>query len=153
LALPAQRPTRLPPRQRYVARRFPLREEALAGMEQPVAGVRIVVGRMTPLVHGKAPAAAQHPGGWAVDHTTFDQLAYVIQFVHPEKILEGLPGLNDGTVAAIFGLRATAYSAIRAGFTDAARRAAQELLADPAFAERVERLPFAAGARVVGLGD
>src|SRR5438128_397452 len=84
---------------------------------------------------------------------TLEQLAYVMQFVHPEKILAGLPGINDTTVAAIFGIDATTYGSIRAGFADAARRAAQDLLADAAFAERLARLPFTAGAKVVGLGD
>jgi lysophospholipase L1-like esterase len=84
---------------------------------------------------------------------TLDQLTYVLQFVHPEKTLAGLPGLSDTTVAAVFGLDGTAYRRIRAGFTEAAGRAAQELLEDPSFAGRVERLPFAAGAKVIGLGD
>ena len=84
---------------------------------------------------------------------TPDQLAYLIQFIHPEKTLGALPGIGDDNIAAAFGLDTASYRRIKDGFAANARRAAQELLADPAFATRVDRLPFAPGSTVVALGD
>ena len=81
------------------------------------------------------------------------QRAYVLQFQHKEKLLAGIPGVGDATVAALWELDAATYRRIRETFSERARRAARELLADDAFAARVGRLPFAAGATVVGLGD
>ena len=88
-----------------------------------------------------------------MDRLTVEQLTYVMQFVHPEKFLTGLPGLNETTVATLFGLDFATYSRIRAGFVEAARGVAQELLTDASFRERVARLPFAAGSTVAGVGD
>jgi acyl-CoA thioesterase I len=45
------------------------------------------------------------------------------------------------------------YQAIKASFDDDARSAAEALLADALFAERVDRLPFAPGALVIAIGD
>lgn len=82
-----------------------------------------------------------------------DQLAYVIQFEHVEKILADMPGINDANVAALFGTNARWYRSIRDGFAQRARGAAADLLSDAGFARCVDRLPFRAGDKVVGLGD
>jgi lysophospholipase L1-like esterase len=84
---------------------------------------------------------------------TPEQTAYVFQFQHLEKVITDLPGVNDAAMAALFGVNAQLYRDIRDGFAQRARAAAQELLADPAFAQRVDQLPFQAGETVVGLGD
>lgn len=82
-----------------------------------------------------------------------DQLSYYIQFMHPEKMLAGLPGLSDANVAALFAIPLAEYQRIKEGFAANARRAAGELLQEPGFAAQVARLPLSAGDVVVGLGD
>ena len=79
-----------------------------------------------------------------------DQKAYVIQFTHLEKIW---PGLSETAIAPLFGVDVDTYRAIRARCGERARAAASELLSDPTFAARVDRMPFRPGAIVVGLGD
>lgn len=79
-----------------------------------------------------------------------EQRSYLIQFGHPEK---SWPGLDDTAIAPLFGVDAATYRRIRATFAASAQTAAAELLNDPAFAARVDRLPFRPGATVVGLGD
>ncbi|MCS7061108.1 MAG: GDSL-type esterase/lipase family protein [Anaerolineae bacterium] len=82
-----------------------------------------------------------------------EQLAYLIQFIHPQKTLGALPQVGDEVVAAAFGLDVAEYRRIRGSFTENARRAAQALLQQADFAARVARLPFARGCKVVALGD
>lgn len=82
-----------------------------------------------------------------------DQLAYVLQFQHKEKLLSYIPGVNDANIAALWGLDAATYRRVRDEFAERAVQAAASLLADPGFAARVDRLPFAPGTTVVGLGD
>ena len=85
---------------------------------------------------------------------THEQLSWLIQFDHPEKALAGYRGeLDDAAYGALFGVSAALYRELRAALAANARRAAQDLLADPAFAARVDRLPFKPGAVVVGVGD
>ncbi len=84
---------------------------------------------------------------------TPEQLAHTIQFHHPEKVLAGMPGIDDKVVAAILGTDIDTYRKIQADFAERARESASDLLAEPAFAVRVDRLPFAPGSTVVGLGD
>ncbi|MFF4413690.1 SGNH/GDSL hydrolase family protein [Streptosporangium sp. NPDC001559] len=80
-------------------------------------------------------------------------LEKLIRFQHPEKVLGYLGGLDDTRVAALFGLEVDAYLRIRHDHEDQVRRTAEELLGDPAFAEKVDRLPFAPGLRVVAVGE
>jgi acyl-CoA thioesterase-1 len=82
-----------------------------------------------------------------------NQLAYVLQFQHKEKLVAHIPGVSDATIAALWGLDAHTYRRTRDRFARQARNAAQTLLADPEFAARVDWLPFAPGSTVVGLGD
>jgi acyl-CoA thioesterase-1 len=92
---------------------------------------------------------------WEVPVDIFGEgrLSYVLQFEHLEKRLEGMPGATDENIAALFGLDVEAYRSIRGRYASRARQAAQELIAEPAFAALVDRLPFRAGDVVVGLGD
>jgi lysophospholipase L1-like esterase len=88
-----------------------------------------------------------------VEELSPSQLACVLQFQHKEKVVAHIPGVNDANIAALWGLDAATYRGIRNWFSGHARRAAKALLADNEFAARVDRLPFAPGATVVGLGD
>jgi lysophospholipase L1-like esterase len=81
------------------------------------------------------------------------QFRYVLQFQHKEKILGQIPGVNDATIAALWGIDAVTYRRTRDRFAARAVKAARDLLADPGFAARVDRLPFRPGDTVVGLGD
>lgn len=86
--------------------------------------------------------------------TEVEQLTYAIQFYHPEKMLSQLPGVqNEATLAALLGIEVDLYRQIRDRFALNARETAQTLLADAEFCHWVDRLPFAPGAVVVGLGD
>jgi lysophospholipase L1-like esterase len=87
-----------------------------------------------------------------MEQLTLDQWTFLMQFVHPQKIV-GLPGMNEAVSMAAFGLDPAAFARIKASFAEHARRAAAELLAAPAFAAKVDRLPFARGAKIVALGD
>ncbi len=85
---------------------------------------------------------------------THEQLSWLIQFDHPEKVLAGYRGeLDDAAYGALFGVSAELYREMRDALAADAKRAAQDLLADAAFAAAVDRLPFEPGAVVVGLGD
>jgi len=77
----------------------------------------------------------------------------MLQFFHYEKLLGLMPGMSEQLMATLNGFSLDDYRAIRAQFAAQARAAAQELLADAAFAARVDRLPFAPGSLVVALGD
>jgi acyl-CoA thioesterase I len=81
---------------------------------------------------------------------SFEQLSYFIQFQHPEKTW---PGLRDSALAPLFEVDLPTYQQIKSTFAEHARQAAVDLLRDPTFAAQVDRLPFEAGAKVVGLGD
>ncbi len=94
--------------------------------------------------------------GKSPDELTRTDLEYVIQFQHPEKMLAKLPTqpkIADAMIAPFFGLDTEAYAQLRSDFAERARSSARELLENFDFRERVDRLPFAAGATVVGLGD
>ncbi|MBC8162088.1 MAG: hypothetical protein H7Z42_12815 [Roseiflexaceae bacterium] len=77
----------------------------------------------------------------------------LVQFMHVEKLYSYFPGMNEALMAQLLGLDGASYRAIKGRFDANARAAAQELLADPAFAARVDQLPFRAGDTVVGIGD
>lgn len=75
-----------------------------------------------------------------------------LQYVHLEKLYGHLPGLTE-SLPAIFGVSPEEYTAIRERFDTLTRTAAQDLLADSGFADRVARLPFPHGARILAVGD
>lgn len=76
----------------------------------------------------------------------------MLQYMHLEKLYGYLPGLDDA-LPAIFDVSPEEYGRIRGRFDSEAREAAEELLADGEFADRVARLPFRPGARVLAVGD
>jgi acyl-CoA thioesterase I len=80
-------------------------------------------------------------------------LEYAIQLMHLEKTLTRFPGVNDAVIATMLGIDVTTYHGIQEGFQDSVRQAAGKLLADPEFAKLVDRVPFAAGSKVVGFGE
>ena len=81
-----------------------------------------------------------------------EQLERMVQFFHYGKTLAQMPGLSDELLATLFGLDLGSYNAIR-DCSHRTRAAASGLLAEPDFAARVDRLPFAANSTIVGLGD
>jgi acyl-CoA thioesterase-1 len=77
-----------------------------------------------------------------------------VQYVHPEKVYGYLPGLSSAAaLASLYSLDVETYQAITRRFDTNARQAAHELLADPTFGARVDRLPFQPGTTVVGVGE
>jgi lysophospholipase L1-like esterase len=85
--------------------------------------------------------------------TLTDAQRRMVRFLHYEKALALMPGLSEELLATLNGLALDDYRAARAQCADEAREAARELLADAVFAASADRLPFAPGAVVVGLGD
>ncbi|MCH0541448.1 SGNH/GDSL hydrolase family protein [Streptomyces sp. MUM 203J] len=79
--------------------------------------------------------------------------AKLVRFQQPEKVLPHLPGLDESRIAALFGLTPSDYRALREEFATRTREAAAGLLADPALAGDVGRLPFAPGQRIAVLGE
>jgi acyl-CoA thioesterase-1 len=77
----------------------------------------------------------------------------LIRFQHPEKVLGYLGGLDDDRLATLFGLDLGTYQQLRRSHHEQARRAAADLLDDPAFAKTVDQLPFRPNQRVVAIGE
>ena len=73
-----------------------------------------------------------------------------VQFMHPEKLYGYLPGMDEALLARLFGLDLEDYRGMKKRFDANARSAARELLEDPDFAGRVDRLPFRVGDKVMG---
>jgi lysophospholipase L1-like esterase len=84
---------------------------------------------------------------------TADQIEYLIQFAHPDKMLKWSTTVDERVLATIYGVDVTDYRASRARFASRVREAALDLLKDDPFARRVDKLPFAPKSVVVGLGD
>lgn len=75
-----------------------------------------------------------------------------LQYVHLEKLYGYLPGLADA-LPAIFGVSRDEYETIRTRFDTQALAAAQEILANSEIANRIARLPFRRGTRILAVGD
>jgi len=87
---------------------------------------------------------------------TNEQMRWLLKVIQPERTLASLPGgagLSQETHAALLGLPSEAYAAELGRMKAEAREAASELLADPAVASMVDRLPLRKGATVVAFGD
>ncbi|MFI8910772.1 SGNH/GDSL hydrolase family protein [Streptomyces sp. NPDC053513] len=77
----------------------------------------------------------------------------LVRFQQPEKTLHYLGELPDTRLAELFGLDTETYRTLLRGLDEQTRDTAAELLEDPAFAARADRLPFRPGQRVVALGE
>lgn len=85
-----------------------------------------------------------------------EQMRWLLKVIQPERTLASLPGgagLSQETHAALLGLPPVAYTSELGRMKAEAKEAASELLADPAVASMVDRLPLRKGARVVAFGD
>ena len=85
-----------------------------------------------------------------------DQIRWLLKLIQPARILASLPGsagLSQETHAALLGLPSEGYTAELDRMKAEASEAASELLADPAVASMVDRLPLRKGATVVAFGD
>lgn len=86
-------------------------------------------------------------------HTLPDNLLeYSIRFTHLKKTLAPL-SVDDTMIATMLGTDLATYYEIQRTFQARVHQAAKELLADPAFAKLVDRVPFAAGSKVIGFGS
>lgn len=84
------------------------------------------------------------------------QLRWLLKVIQPERTLASLPGgagLSQETHASLLGLPPEVYAAELGRMQAEAKGAASELLADPAVASMVDRLPLQQGAKVVAFGD
>lgn len=84
---------------------------------------------------------------------TLQQIEYILQFQHPQKMLSGMPGISPAVVAQLFEIDQDLLTSTQAKFASAAQVAAVELLADEALAQAIDRLPFTDGQTVVALAD
>ena len=85
-----------------------------------------------------------------------EQMRWLLKVLQPARTLASLPGgaaLSQDVHAALLGLPPEAYAAELGRMKAEARDAARELLADPAVASMVDRLPLRKGATVVAFGD
>ena len=126
------------------------RRRALGGVGA-ILGPMLLTGSMPKLTGAQDPPAAGTP---APEIPGPEWNPGVLRWVHPEKDYFFLPGFAGDTLrAGVHGLDVETYQAIRASFDDAARGAAEALLADDTFGEQVDQLPFAPGALVIAIGD
>ncbi len=99
-------------------------------------------------------AQESSPAGTPRADSPSPEIVNLVQYVHPEKTYFWVPGLANDTVrAGLYDLDVAAYEAIKSDFAGAARGAAEDLLADESFAQKVDRLPFERNAVVAVLGE
>ena len=85
-----------------------------------------------------------------------EQLRWLLKVIQPARTLASLPGgagLSQETHAALLGLSPEGYTTELGRMKAEAKEAASELLADPAVASMVDRLPLRRGATVVAFDD
>lgn len=87
------------------------------------------------------------------DDISPEAMEKLVQFVHPEKVYGYLPGTDEELIAALYGLDVATHREMKQRFTTYTREAAQELLADRTFEQRVNHLPFRPGETMVGIGE
>jgi lysophospholipase L1-like esterase len=85
-----------------------------------------------------------------------ERVRWLLKVIQPERTLALLPGgagLSPEIHAALLGLPMESYTTELGRMQAEVREAARELLADPAVASTVDRLPLRKGATVVVFGD
>jgi lysophospholipase L1-like esterase len=85
-----------------------------------------------------------------------EQMRWLMKLLQPQRTLAALPGggaLSQESHAALLGLPPEVYATELGKMRAEAKEAAAELLADPAAAAMVDRLPLRKGAKVVAFGD
>jgi lysophospholipase L1-like esterase len=85
-----------------------------------------------------------------------EQLRWLLKVIQPERSLASLPGgasLGQSAYAALLCLPEEVYVTELGRMQKEAAEAAEALLADPAVAAMVDRLPLRKGAKVVAFGD
>jgi lysophospholipase L1-like esterase len=85
-----------------------------------------------------------------------EQMRWLLKVIQPARTVASLPGgagLSQETHAALLGLPPEIYAAELGRMRAETKEAAGELLADPAVASMVDRLPLRKGAKVVAFGD
>lgn len=87
------------------------------------------------------------------EHNMREQWKKMLQMQHPEKLLKFARQLDEKTLAAIYGMEAEVYLDLRKQLEQQAEEAADQLLANSGFADKVMRLPFKAGETVIGAGE
>jgi len=83
-----------------------------------------------------------------MEHTR-EQMQFILHFIHHEKTVQA----SEEICAALLGYELKTVREIKTQFADTVWQNAKVLLDDPTFADLVDRLPFAPGSVVVGLGD
>lgn len=85
-----------------------------------------------------------------------EPIRWLLKVLQPERTLGSLPGiaaLTEDLRAALLGVDPEVYRAELSRMAEGVKTAAAALLADPATAALVDRLPLPAGARIVAFGD
>lgn len=85
-----------------------------------------------------------------------EQMRWLLKVLQPDRTLAFLPGgagLSQEVHAGLLALPPPVYAAELVRMRAEATEAARQLLADPAVASMVDRLPVQAGAKVVAFGD
>jgi lysophospholipase L1-like esterase len=89
-------------------------------------------------------------------HMSIEQVQWMMKILQPERTLGSMPGasaLTEALRASLLGVDPEIYSAELARMRRDVKSAAGELLAEPAIAKMVDRLPLPKGARVLAFGD
>jgi acyl-CoA thioesterase-1 len=89
----------------------------------------------------------------ATPHHPAEAVERMIRYRNLERALEWLPEPSDEQLATLLHVDAAQYRRVCECLEQQARRAARELLEEPAVAENVDRLPLSRGARILGVGD
>lgn len=87
---------------------------------------------------------------------TVERVSYadkIMLHMHPEKFLPFLPNLSDQQIAYLYGMDVADYRDAKKDYETQARDMAKQLLKDPEFAERVNKLPFQKGQNILVLGE
>ncbi len=88
-----------------------------------------------------------------MNNMSHEDLKNMIQLNHPDKFLALYPGVDEECTARIYDIDLETYCSIKKEFRDNALSAAERLLEDQCFKEKVGKLPFKPGQTIVGLGD